>query len=258
MLYNGQEDTGPVYGAPLTEGKQSGKNPQGKAQMKHTHKKDLPGADQNTLIYAVLHGKDSTARCAALEKIVNVESFIDDLLDDPDPNVRLTLTEKIGTGEKDLLKKIALCDEDKYVRCAAVRKIKEAETLITIALNDKEEDVRNTAGEQYRHLGRNERSGAAERICDTSALIYIAERDQDALIRQEAVKKIDDEKALTEAALHDPDQRVQTAAVRRILEVYGTKALGGVMQQAEDRYIRKFARKLAAGEQFSMKDIKSS
>lgn len=226
--------------------------------MKHTHKKNLPGADQNTLIYAVLHGKDSIARCDALKKIVNVESFIYDLLDDPDPNVRLTLTEKIGTGEKDLLKKIALCDEDKYVRCAAVRKIKEAETLITIALNDKEEDVRNTAGEQYGHLGRNERSGAAERICDTSALIYIAERDQDAMIRQEAVKKIDDEKALTEAALHDPDQRVQTAAVRRILEVYGTKALGGVMQQAEDRYIRKFARKLAAGEQFSMKDIKSS
>ena len=141
--------------------------------MKNNNR-NLHEPDQNTLIYAVMHGKDSSARCAVLEKIVNIETIMGDLLDDKDPNVRLVLTEKIGIGEKDLLKRIALCDESKYVRCAAVRKIKDIETLIAIALNDQEEDVRNAAADQYGHMERSDRSRAAERISDTHALIYIA------------------------------------------------------------------------------------
>ena len=157
--------------------------------MKNTQKKNLPDVDENTLIYAVLHGKDTIARCAALKKIINVETIIDVLLHDGDSNIRLALIETIGPGEKDTLTRIALYDEDKYVRCAALMKISDIEILIEIALHDKDEEVRNTAAEQYEHTERYARSKAVERICDVKALIYIAMRDKDAFIRQEALKK---------------------------------------------------------------------
>lgn len=68
-------------------------------------------------------------------------------------------------------------------------KISDIEILIEIALYDKDEDVRNTAAEQYEHTERYARSKAVERICDVKALIYITMRDKDAFIRQEALKK---------------------------------------------------------------------
>jgi len=43
--------------------------------MKNKQKKNLSKVDEKTLIYAVLHGKDTIARCAALKKIVNVETI---------------------------------------------------------------------------------------------------------------------------------------------------------------------------------------
>ena len=217
-------------------------------------KKNMPNVDENTLIYAVLHGKDTAARCAALKKIENVETIADDLLQDEDPNIRFAILEKIGPGEKNTLTRIALYDEDKHVRCAALMKIKDIEILIRIALHDKDEDVRNIAAERYEHSERYDRSKAVERICNVKALIYIVMCDKDALIRQEAVKKIDDAEALMEVALHDKDKNVRCDAVRRINEVHGTEVMVKVMKQADDKYIRKYVRRLAAEKQFSMMD----
>ena len=54
-----------------------------------------------------------------------------------------------------------------------------------------------------------------------------------------------DENTLIYAVLHGKDTIARCAAVRRINEVHGTEALVKVMQQSDDRYIRKYVRRLA-------------
>jgi len=138
-----------------------------------------------------------------------------------------TLSKRCRSGKSDAcvkLAKVAVEDENPYVRVTAVELLDDQAMLRRIAVQDKDLDVRRVAMSkltpeslaQIEAEATNARRAAVEALTDQPSLARIAARDRDASVRSAAVARITDQSVLAKVVMEDKDANVRSAAFSRL------------------------------------------
>jgi hypothetical protein len=141
---------------------------------------------------------------------------------------------KDGNLSQEELSKIAIEDEDQWVRKAAVEKLTDKTLLWKICINAKAAvEVRDAAWKKLDNLRR-----APMENLDQTSLTKIAIEDKDIANRKIAVEKLTDQTLLSKIAINDKNEWVRTAAVDKLTD---QTLLSKIAIEDEDHWVRQAA-----------------
>ena len=165
------------------------------------------------------------------------------------PEKRIEAIDELNSQHQDILENIALRDEDKDVRLAAIKKLTIASTLLKISKNDTEAMVRRLAETRYfeeitktlkdfREAATPEMIAQLDELKDSRYAEELLKSMKSSELRLELVKKCTKQSLLTYAANRDPKESVAKAAFERI---ESENALQEVIKNSKHTSIRKMA-----------------
>ena len=193
-----------------------------------------------------------------------------------DPAVRVAAVEQLAEEEAgEVLNAIAQDDTDARVRLAAVERLTDLPTLITIAHDDANDEVRRAASAVLRDVacdtddesvGRSALDGVAEprdlveiaktaalepvglaavaRLAEPKGLAQVTRRGCHAAVRLEAFRRIDDPAEMTSIALKSEHRDVAMAALGRVGgdEVFDREAIEAIAARAKSKVVARRAK----------------
>lgn len=177
-----------------------------------------------------------------------------------DPEKRIEAIDELGPQNQDTLENIALRDEDKDVRTAAIKKLAIVDTLLKISKNDAEASVRRLAEtryyeeitkklKDYREPSTSEISAHLDELKDTRYAEELLKSMKSSELRLELVKLCSKTNLLLYVANRDPKEEVAKAA----LDSIDTEpSLQDIIKNSKHTSIRK----LAAEKLRAIKDAK--
>ena len=165
------------------------------------------------------------------------------------PEKRIEAVDELNSSNQDILESIALRDEDKEVRTAAIKKLNLVAVLLQISKNDPEATVRRLAETRYyeeitKKLKDFREAASAEMIAhldelkDTRYAEELLKSMKSSELRLELVKKCTKQSLLTYAANRDPKESIAKAAFERI---ESENALQDIIKNSKHTTIRKLA-----------------
>ena len=143
------------------------------------------------------------------------------------PEKRIEAIDELNSQHQDILENIALRDEDKDVRLAAIKKLTIVSTLLNISKNDTEAMVRRLAETRYyeeitkklkefREAATPDIIAHLDELKDTRYAEELLKSMKSSELRLELVKKCSKQSLLTYAANRDPKESVAKAAFERL------------------------------------------
>ena len=165
------------------------------------------------------------------------------------PEKRIEAIDELNSQHQDILENIALRDEDKDVRLAAIKKLTIVSTLLNISKNDTEAMVRRLAETRYyeeitkklkefREAATPDIIAHLDELKDTRYAEELLKSMKSSELRLELVKKCSKQSLLTYAANRDPKESVAKAAFERI---ESENALQDISKNSKHTTIRKMA-----------------
>ena len=165
------------------------------------------------------------------------------------PEKRIEAIDELNSQHQDILENIALRDEDKEVRTAAIKKLNIVAVLLQISKNDPEATVRRLAETRYfeeitkklkdfREAASPEMIAHLDELKDTRYAEELLKSMKSSELRLELVKKCAKQSLLAYAANRDPKESVAKAAFERI---ESENALQDISKNSKHTSIRKLA-----------------
>ena len=165
------------------------------------------------------------------------------------PEKRIEAIDELNSQHQDILENIALRDEDKDVRLAAIKKLTIVSTLLNISKNDTEAMVRRLAETRYyeeitkklkefREAATPDIIAHLDELKDTRYAEELLKSMKSSELRLELVKKCSKQSLLTYAANRDPKESVAKAAFERL---ESENALQDISKNSKHTTIRKMA-----------------
>jgi len=165
------------------------------------------------------------------------------------PEKRIEAIDELNSQHQDILENIALRDEDKEVRTAAIKKLNIVAVLLQISKNDPEATVRRLAETRYfeeitkklkdfREAATPEMIAHLDELKDTRYAEELVKSMKSSELRLELVKKCTKQSLLTYAANRDPKESVAKAAFERI---ESENALQDISKNSKHTTVRKMA-----------------
>ena len=165
------------------------------------------------------------------------------------PEKRIEAVDELNSSNQDILENIALRDEDKEVRTAAIKKLNIVAVLLQISKNDPEATVRRLAETRYyeeitkklkdfREAATPEMIAHLDELKDTRYAEELLKSMKSSELRLELVKKCTKQSLLAYAATRDPKETVAKAAFER---VESENALQDIAKNSKHTTIRKLA-----------------
>jgi hypothetical protein len=165
------------------------------------------------------------------------------------PEKRIEAIDELNSQHQDILENIALRDEDKDVRLAAIKKLTIASTLLKISKNDTEAMVRRLAETRYfeeitktlkdfREAATPDMIAQLDELKDSRYAEELLKSMKSSELRLELVKKCTKQSLLSYAANRDPKESVAKAAFERI---ESENALQDIIKNSKHTSIRKMA-----------------
>ena len=168
-----------------------------------------------------------------------------------DPAIRTTAVRELSDDAQDLLAEIAQHDEDSSVRRAAVGRLSDVDTLVSILSSDGDELVRAEAASVVRHLViEAEETATGERglrsLTDERDLIAVARSARLETVSRAALSKLSDPRALAAVARRANRIEIATEALARLDD---RVELQSVVVKTDDKVIAVAAfERLASGQ----------
>ena len=111
--------------------------------------------DENTLKWIAKDAQDKRYRNASVEKINDSKVLYELVFEAKDSSIRKVCVDKDSFVSEDMLQKVAIEDKDESVKMAAVRKIKNEDNLVDIALNEDNAKIRSIIFDRKRNLTKH-------------------------------------------------------------------------------------------------------
>ena len=165
------------------------------------------------------------------------------------PEKRIEAIDELNSSNQDILENIALRDEDKEVRTAAIKKLNIVAVLLQISKNDPEATVRRLAETRYyeeitkklkdfREAASDEMMAHLDELKDTRYAEELLKSMKSSELRLELVKKCTKQSLLSYAANRDPKESIAKAAFERI---ESENALQDIAKNSKHTTVRKLA-----------------